>query len=247
MTKWVELIPIRSKGMTDVAQALSAVLSTWGVPDIIISDRGAEFNNSVLNAVKAIFGYKHVKTTAISPQGNGQAEAVMKVVKTTLASFVDHNQRDWENYIGVLKMSINGTVNTVTGYSPYFLMTGREMSSPTLQRIQEARETLDMDTYTSQLCEAMWYIWEGVSEAITKKAAGLSAALGIMAEQFRAYESGDYVFIRKVPRRFYTDVNESIRYNITAKPVHTRSSIRSPQAPMCSMSVTNQPRYTSAI
>jgi hypothetical protein len=103
MTKWVELVPIRSKGMMDVALALSAVLSTWGVPDIIISDRGTEFNNSVLNAVREIFGYKHVKTTAISPQGNGQAEAVMKVVKTTLSSFTDNTQRDWDRYIGVHK------------------------------------------------------------------------------------------------------------------------------------------------
>ncbi|KAJ1389640.1 hypothetical protein B484DRAFT_473806 [Ochromonadaceae sp. CCMP2298] len=141
----------------------------------------------------------------------------MKVVKTSLSSFVTNNQRDWDLYIGTLRMSINGTVNTVTGYSPYFLMTGREMSSPTLERIQHARDTLDMDTYTSQLCEAMWYIWEGVSEGITKKASGLSAALGIMAEQFRSYDSGDYVFIRKVPRRFYTDEKEALRYNITAK------------------------------
>jgi hypothetical protein len=39
----------------------------------------------------------------------------MKVVKTTLSSFVQDNQRDWHRYLGVLKMSINGTVNTVTG------------------------------------------------------------------------------------------------------------------------------------
>jgi hypothetical protein len=52
---------------------------------------------------------------------------VMKVVKTTLSSFIDNTQRDWDRYIGVLKMSINGTVNTVTGYSPYFLIrTGQE-------------------------------------------------------------------------------------------------------------------------
>jgi hypothetical protein len=114
-------------------------------------------------------------------------------------------------------MSINGTVNTVTGYSPYFLMTGREMSSPTLARIEKARETVDMNTYTSQLCEAMWYVWEGVSEGITEKARGLSQALGIMDEDFRSYESGDYIFIRKVPRRFYTDESEALRYHITAK------------------------------
>jgi hypothetical protein len=64
-------------------------------------------------------------------------------------------------------------------------MTGREMSSPTLERIQRTRETINMDTYTSQLCEAMWYIWEGVSEGITQKAVGLSAALGIMVESFK--------------------------------------------------------------
>jgi hypothetical protein len=74
-----------------------------------------------------------------------------------------------------------------------------------------------MDTYTANLCKAMWYIWEGVSESITAKAAHLSAALGIMAEDFRSYDSGDYVFIRKVPRRFYTDEKEAIRYHITAK------------------------------
>jgi hypothetical protein len=56
MSKWVELIPVRSKGAIDVARALISVLETWGVPDIIISDRGTKFNNSVLNAVREIFG-----------------------------------------------------------------------------------------------------------------------------------------------------------------------------------------------
>jgi hypothetical protein len=74
-----------------------------------------------------------------------------------------------------------------------------------------------MDIYTTQLCEAMWYIWEGVSEGATAKAAGISQAVGILSEEFRSYDSGDYVFIRRVPRRFYTDEVEAIRYHITAK------------------------------
>jgi hypothetical protein len=214
LTKWVEYMPIRSKGMNDVALAIAAVLSTWGVPDLIISDRGTEFKRYL---VREIFGYKHIKTTAINPQANGQAEAAMKVIKTTLSSFVKAHQRDWSQYLGVLKMGVNGSINTVTGYSPYFFMTGREMSSPTLQRIQRARNEVPLDAYTTQLCEAMWYIWEGVSETATAKAAGISQAVGILSEEFRAYDSGDYVFIRRVPRRFYTDEVEAIRYHITAK------------------------------
>jgi hypothetical protein len=217
LTKWVEFIPIRGRTMLDVAKGFTTIVSTWGVPDLIIKDRGTEFVNILMRNVREILQYKHVKTTAQNPQGNGQAEAVMKTLKTALSAYVRDNQRDWSDYLSLVKLSINGSVSTVTGYTPHFLMTGREMASPTLTRVKTAQKTFNLDEYTSRLAEAIQYIWEGVSEAVMSKAAGLSMALGIMAEEFRAYSNGDFVFVRRVPRRFYTDERELLRYNITAK------------------------------
>jgi transposase InsO family protein len=154
----VEFIPIRSRSMLDVAKGFATIVSTWGVPDIVITDRGTEFVDVLMRNVREILQYKHIKTTVQNPQANGQAEAVMKTLKNSLAAYVKANQRDWSDYLSLVKLSINGSVNTVTGYTLHFLMTGREMSSPTLERVAAARESQTLDDYSGRLAEALQYI-----------------------------------------------------------------------------------------
>ena len=71
-TKWPELIPIRDKKATTIAKELYVLFTRYGCPDVIISDRGTEFCNSVS---EAIFTYMHVEhrvSALYHPQTNSE-------------------------------------------------------------------------------------------------------------------------------------------------------------------------------
>ncbi len=47
-----------------------------------------------------------------------------------LSMLVSKDQRDWSSYIRLVQMRYNSTVNQATGFTPYFMMNGREMPTP---------------------------------------------------------------------------------------------------------------------
>lgn len=67
-TKWVELIPLPDKAAPTVAEALFKVFCRYGYPDVVISDRGKEFNNELSAAMYEKMGTNHRVTSAYHPQ-----------------------------------------------------------------------------------------------------------------------------------------------------------------------------------
>jgi len=43
-----------------------------------------------------------------------------------MAKVISTKQRDWSEYLGYVTFCYNATVYSATGFSPFFLMTGRE-------------------------------------------------------------------------------------------------------------------------
>ena len=81
----VELV--RSTSANTVIPVLDKVLSTFGTPDILISDNGAPFNSGQFHSYAENMGFKHRKVTPYWPRANGEAERFMKnlgkVMKTS--------------------------------------------------------------------------------------------------------------------------------------------------------------------
>lgn len=70
-SKWVELIPLKTKSSLEVAEALRLnIISRFGVPLELRSDRGLEFAGEVIELCKTLDIRRHVIST-MHPQGNG--------------------------------------------------------------------------------------------------------------------------------------------------------------------------------
>ena len=70
-SKWIELVPLRSKSSQEVANALyNHIFSRFGLPYVIRSDRGREFRGEV-EALCVKFRVKHVEISRAHPQANG--------------------------------------------------------------------------------------------------------------------------------------------------------------------------------
>ena len=60
------------------------VISCFGVPQQIISDHGKNFEFFVWTKISTMFKFEHQFSSSYYPQGNGQVEAVKKIIKTML-------------------------------------------------------------------------------------------------------------------------------------------------------------------
>jgi hypothetical protein len=69
------------------------------------------------------------KTNYATPrhqQTNGQAEIQVRIVKKVLRKYADYDATNWSRLLHLVEFSLNNSVNTSTGYSPFYLFFGFE-------------------------------------------------------------------------------------------------------------------------
>ena len=138
LSKYVWLIPLKTKTAIEVAESfVSRFICQAGVPDMLVSDRGNEFVNSILKNVSKIMGINRVSTTPYMPRSDGFVENHNKTLKDQLYHFVDTlKQDDWDIYLPTVQLMYNSTVSMATGYTPMLLMTGRETQMPSFNHLK---------------------------------------------------------------------------------------------------------------
>ena len=119
--------PIRNKEATTIAKVfVESVLEHWGLPEEILSDQGLEFSAEIFKALLDILGVVKLRTTAYKPSTNGCIERWHRSLNSMLGKVVAEHQRDWSRLLKHVTFCYNATVHSATGFSPFFIMTGRE-------------------------------------------------------------------------------------------------------------------------
>jgi len=99
-----------------------------GAVGTIFADNGSNLTVNELNSTMfSMLGARLRNTTAYHPAANGQVERFNKPIADFIAIFCnDKEQKDWSDYLEATVHALNTSVSTTTGYSPYFLLHGRE-------------------------------------------------------------------------------------------------------------------------
>ena len=130
-TKWVEAYPIPNQEAITVAEALvNGFVSRFGVPLIIHSDQGRNFESLVFSEMCKLLGIHKTRTTPLHPQSDGMVERFNRTIESQLSKFVDDNQCDWDTHIPLLLMAYRTAVHETTGCTPAQLMMGRDLRLP---------------------------------------------------------------------------------------------------------------------
>ena len=74
MTKWVEAIPIPNQTAKRTTTELVNIFSRYGLPDILYSDQGRNFESTIVLQTLDAFGVAKSRTTAYHPAGDGLVE-----------------------------------------------------------------------------------------------------------------------------------------------------------------------------
>lgn len=126
-SKYTLLFPLRRATSALVAKHFeNNVVLVHGVPETVIADNGVQFTGSEFRNMLKRYKVPNVHLTPrYTPQVN-MVERYNKTVMTAVSSYVNENHRSWDEKLHQIQFAINSAVNESTGFSPFFLVHGRE-------------------------------------------------------------------------------------------------------------------------
>ncbi|MDF1540323.1 MAG: RNase H-like domain-containing protein, partial [Candidatus Thorarchaeota archaeon] len=196
-SKYVVLVPVSSTDAKTTASAIiSNVFAYFGVPDLIITDRGPAFKSVVWKEVCNAFHVPFHLTTAYHHQSNGQVERLNRFVLAMLRTLMCSTFKNWDYQLPFIQSVINSTVSTSTQFSPSEIVFGQKLPS-LLNQLDLCQTSETLSEYVQELKKQL--------EKIREKAHANMKKYGF--EMKKSYEKGkkkaeigvgDYVLYREL-------------------------------------------------
>jgi transposase InsO family protein len=130
-SKFPVLIPLRQVDAETVARKVfKHWISLFGAPEIIHSDRGANFEAELFKEQCSLFGIKKTRTSPYYPQSDGLVERLFRTIKPLVSATVHSRQIPWCEALPFVEMGLRCSMQATTGYSPFEVMFGKRMRLP---------------------------------------------------------------------------------------------------------------------
>ena len=131
-SKYVILEPVAEKiTAEETAEVLvRRVITVFGVPVRVISDRGSVFTSAVWKETLAILGSSVALAASHHPQTDGQTERTIQTLVRLFRCFAEEHRADWERLLPLLQFALNDAHCEATGSTPFRILYGRDPTSP---------------------------------------------------------------------------------------------------------------------
>lgn len=234
LTRYFGAVPIIDHTADTVARTLvEHVILRFGLPEVILSDLGVEFENLLFPRVMKLLGIKHYKTSGYHPQTNGMLERSHATLKAILRSRTNNFVANWPEFVPYATFVINSSINRSTNYQPHLLVFGYKLELPSnLKRRPEPLYNYDdfLTELKFKLQSAHYLAREEIlkNKMINKEAYDKKA-------KTKTYEVGDKILLTNENREtklhnpftgpykiteIISDVNVKIDKNNKSKIVH---------------------------
>ena len=125
-TRYPEAVPLRRIDAPTVCEELLTVFARYGIPEELLSDRGANFTAKLTEELLKKLDVKHLKTSPYHLQSNGMIERFHGVLKQMLRKTGDQDAQ-WDICLPFVLFAYRETPHSSTGFTPFELMFGREI------------------------------------------------------------------------------------------------------------------------
>ena len=159
LTKWVCIYPIVSKEAVGISRHLLSYCAMFGPPRELLSDQGREFVNTIVQHLVSVLGIVRRVTSPYHPRTDGLTERANQTAIRALERHAAESPEDWDLFLPLVVFAINTRVHSVTGFSAFEMMFGRQPNAWTdyrgsdqidlsvheaiLQRANELRQLVD--------------------------------------------------------------------------------------------------------
>ena len=170
-TRWMEAYPIPNQEATTVAKKLvNEFFLHYSPPEQLHSDQGRNFESAVIAEICKLLGVVKSRTTPYHPQSDGLIERFNRTLLDMLAKAVKEHPFDWEDHLQRLCLAYNTSVNQTTGYSPFYLMFGRQVRMPVdLMYGSPGSSTATVPQYVADLRSSLSEAYRNAQESMGSK------------------------------------------------------------------------------
>lgn len=132
------------------------IILKYGFPSMITSDRGAEFLSELFTELNKRLNIKQISTTPYHPSSN-IVERQNRNLNQYLRAYVKEKPQYWATLLPYATFAYNITVHSSTGFSPFHLLYGREVTLP--DAITKRRHIYNYDNYVDILTRELHDAW----------------------------------------------------------------------------------------
>lgn len=200
-TRYAQAFPTQNQKALTVAKVLvEKYFVHYGLPSRIHSDQGRDFESRLIKELLKILGIHKSRTTPYHPQGDPQPERFNRTLLSMLATLSQEKKRQWSQHVVHLVHAYNSTKCDATGYSPYFLMFGREARLPLdvcFATCLDGKDNQPHSAYVAKLKEDLKKAYNLAMEVSNKKHQQNKKAYDKRV-RFHNLEPGDRVLLKNL-------------------------------------------------
>ena len=111
---------------------LERVVLEHGLPLLIITDRGPQFESTMWLGLWDALGSRAALATTHHPQTDGLSERTNRTLLGMIRKYCQGHPQDWEERLPYLVFAFNSAKHLATGCSPFVADTGREALVPSM-------------------------------------------------------------------------------------------------------------------
>ena len=122
----MEAFPLPNQEGTTVARKLvDEIFLRFLTPEQLHSDQGRQFEGQLITEVCKLLNINKTRTTPYHPQCDGLVERFNRTLLNMLATCSKDHPFDWEDYIRMVCVTYNSSIQSSTGYTPYVWQAGK--------------------------------------------------------------------------------------------------------------------------
>ena len=199
LTKWPMVFPVPDQKAERLARLLcEEIVPMFGVPEALLSDRGANLLSHLMLDVCAILGIEKLNTTSYHPQCDGMIERFNRTLKTMLRKRAAQYGVQWDNHLPALLWAYRNTQHDSTGEKPSFLLFGWDCRSPleaSLLPVSDNTQYTTVADYREELVHTLSSARRVALEHIRSAQGRYKAQYDRRTDSYQ-YRVGDWVLIR---------------------------------------------------
>ena len=174
-SKWTEAFPMKNKCADTVADILvDKIILRFGMPLVIHTDQGREFENGLMKSLCALLGCTKTRTAPYHPESDGMIERFNRTCLMMLSMFVNDRRDNWHELLPFIMHAYRTSVHESTGYSPFRLMMGEECLLPQDVSTAELRTQRENDVaphpFATWVRDALEVAYDHVRSSLKKTA-----------------------------------------------------------------------------